>query len=48
MKGGEGNCEVKVMMKNEKTQDAGGLTREWLGMLVKELCFRENGLTVRC
>lgn len=33
----EPNEEIKIQLMGEPTQDAGGLTREWLNLIIKEL-----------
>ena len=35
-------------MGKEKTQDAGGLTREWIAMVIKELVYGKESLFERC
>jgi hypothetical protein len=35
--------EVKIVFDGEQVQDAGGLIREWAGLIAKEMFSRETG-----
>lgn len=35
--------EVKIVFEGEQVQDAGGLIREWAGLIAKEMFSKENG-----
>lgn len=39
--------ETKIEFRNEKVLDAGGVIREWIRLLLKELFSHERGLFVR-
>lgn len=39
--------QIKISYENEDAQDAGGLFRDWLTLLIKEILKPENGLFLR-